>query len=461
MRVSPSSLRGRLVLGAVVVGVAFAVLFGTAATWRLHQIEDQALRVALLTRLDLVRDEVRPDGSLLPDRGSPKTDLVQILAPDGQVRAASPALSGLPPLLPLSSVTAGASSGVQVERSLEHPDIDLAALGVPLQLPAGGSSPAGTGALVVAVDAEGFTAVTTDLPRLLLVGLIVVVAAIALLSWFLAGRALRSVTGLTEEAERASIGALQQGLPVPARDAELARLVTALNRMLLRLSDAHARELAFAADAGHRLRTPVATLRAEAELALREDDSKEQVAALRRIVSDADQLTQIVDRMLARSRKPTASSATVREALDAAQSRWSRQAELAEVGLTVTVERAVPTESRVANLPGTVDPIVDNAVRHTPGGGWVVIAVRNDAAQSSIVLDVTNSGSGIAPEMVPKIFDAWVSSRDASVAGGLGLWVAREGARAAGGEVTLIDASAGHTAFRVSLPIMAVMQARR
>jgi signal transduction histidine kinase len=450
---SPSSLRGRLVLGAVVVGVAFAVLFGAAATWRLHQLEDRALRAALLTRLDLARDEVRADGSLRPDRGSLKTDLVQVIGPDGRVRAASPALTGLPPLVSLSAVTAGGSEGVQAERSLEHPDTDLAALGVPLRLPATGSSPAGTGSLVVAVDAEGFSAVTTDLPRLLLVGLLAVVAAIALLSWFLAGRALRSVTGLTEEAERVSAGALHDGLPVPAGDAELARLVTALNRMLLRLSDAHARELAFAADAGHRLRTPVATLRAEAELALREDDASEQVAALRRIVEDADQLTLIVDRMLARSKKPVQSAATVGEALDASQSRWSRQANLAGVALTVTIEPAVPTDGCVADLPGTVDPIVDNAIRHTPEGGWVVVAVRTDAAASSIVLDVSNSGPGIAAEVVPKIFDAWVSSRDASVAGGLGLWVARESARAAGGEVTLLSPSAGDTAFRAILPV--------
>jgi signal transduction histidine kinase len=452
-RLSPSSLRGRLVLGAVVVGVAFAILFGAAATWRLHQIEDRALRAALLTRLDLVRDEVRPDGSLRPDRGSTKTDLVQVIGPDGRVRAASPALSGLPPLVSLSAVTAKGAEGIQVERSLQDPDTDLAALGVPMRLPAAGSSPAGTGGLVVAVDAEGFTAVTTDLPRLLLVGLLAVVAAIALLSWFLAGRALRSVTGLTEEAERVSVGALHDGLPVPAGDAELARLVTALNRMLLRLSDAHARELAFAADAGHRLRTPVATLRAEAELALREDDSSEHVAALRRIVQDADQLTVIVDRMLARNKKPAQSAATVREALDASQSRWSRQASLARVALTVTIEPAVPTDRCVADLPGTVDPIVDNAVRHTPEDGWVVIAVRTDAAHSSIVLDVSNSGPGIPAEMVPRVFDAWVSSRDASVAGGLGLWVARESARAAGGEVTLLDPSAGDTTFRVILPL--------
>ncbi|MEO7982052.1 MAG: hypothetical protein ABI807_14315, partial [Sporichthyaceae bacterium] len=94
MRGWPGSLRGRLVLGAVAVGLVFATLFGAIATIRLHQVEDAAVRTALRTRLDLVRDQVRPDGSLRPDRGSLRTDLVQVVGPDGQVLASSPALTG-------------------------------------------------------------------------------------------------------------------------------------------------------------------------------------------------------------------------------------------------------------------------------------------------------------------------------------------------------------------------------
>lgn len=453
MKVAPSSLRGRLVLGAVSVGVVFAVIFGLAATWRLHRVADRAVRTALLTRLDLARDGVRPDGSLRPDRGSLKTDLVQVLGPEGQVRAASRGLNDIAPLIGLSAVTARGHSGAQGAFSLNHPDIDLAVLGVPIPLPSNGPSPAGTGALVVAVDAEGFTAASSDLVRLLILGLGTVVVAIGLLSWVLAGRALRSVTGLTEQAERVSTGARPAGLPVPARDTELARLVGALNRMLARLHASHARELAFAADAGHRLRTPVATLRAEAELALREEDSAEHVSALRRIVADADQLTLIIDRMLARSRLPSATGAPVRETLAAADLRWGHQAELAGVALTVTVVPAISPTLSVTDLPDVTDPIVDNAVRHTPEGGWVTVTVRTDTAQEWLVVDVTNSGPGVPAEMAPQIFDAWVSSRDASVAGGLGLWLAREAARDRGGDLTLIDPAPGHTTFRARLPI--------
>jgi signal transduction histidine kinase len=453
VRRAPRSLRGRLVLGAVAVGLVFAAVFGAVATLRLHQVEDAAVDTALRTRLDLVRDEVRPDGTLRPDRGRPQTDLVQVIGPDGQVLTSGPALAGAPPLVTLDAVQSHGASGVRSQRALQHPDIDLAALAVPLRLSGTATSPAGTGALVVAVDAEGFTAARADLLRLLLVGLVTVVLAIALLSWALAGRALRSVTTLTEEAEAIRAGDLADGLPVPANDAELARLVGALNRMLARLHDSHNRELAFAADAGHRLRTPVATLRAEAELALQEPEPAQILGALRRIVRDADQLTLIVDRMLARNRsRGRAPTPAVRSAMESATIRWARQADLLGVMLSVDLPTDLPDDLTCPELADVVEPIVDNAMRHTPRAGRVEVIVDVRQAAAWIAVDVTNSGAGIPGELAPQIFDAWVSDRDASEAGGLGLWLSRETARDKGGDVTLIDPAPGHTTFRVVLP---------
>lgn len=449
----PGSLRARLVVGSVAVGLAFAGVFGVLATLRLHQVEDGAVGTALLSRLDVARDTVRADGSLRPDRGSPQADLVQVVGPTGTVLAASRALSGLPPLVALGDVRASGGGGARRTLSLQRPDIDLVALGVPVDLVASGSSPAGTGALVVAVDVEGFTAARSDLLRLLLVGLACVVLAIAVLAWVLAGWALRSVTRLTEEAETIRPGDLQDGLPVPSNDAELARLVAALNRMLLRLHQGHSRELAFAADAGHRLRTPVATLRAEAELALSEADQAEQVAALRRIVRDADQLTLIVDRMLARNRSGSSPAGEpARTALESAGVRWRRQAELAGLTLVLAMPPSLTDDISCPELSDVLEPIVDNAVRHTPRPGQVTVAAAFGQGDAAVTVDVTNSGPGVAAELVPQIFDAWVSGRDASVAGGLGLWLARETARDVGGDVTLPDAASGRTTFRVVLP---------
>ncbi|MCW2711393.1 MAG: hypothetical protein JWP24_1587, partial [Marmoricola sp.] len=429
MKFSPSSLRMRLVLGAVVVGITFAALFGAGATWRVRHAEDRALRAALESRVELARDEVAPDGSLRQDAGSPKTDLVQVVGPDGVVRSSSPSLRGLGPLVDVGAATLS-SRGVSSKVALRSPDIDLALLGVPVRLTASGSSPAGTGALVVAVDAEGFNAATGDLLGLLLVGLLAVVLAIALLSWVLTGRALRSVTRLTESAEGVRPQDLATGLPVPRHDAELGRLVGALNRMLVRLHDSHATELAFAADAGHRLRTPVATLRAEAELALRGGDPTEQKAALERIVEDADRLTLVVDRMLARTRSRSHQPEPLAEVLDDAGVRWRRQAELAAIALDLVVDRTLPTGLRCGALLEVMEPVLDNALRHTPAHRTVRIDLHAEPGggphAGRVVVDLSNPGDGLPADIESHLFDAWVSSRDASTAGGLGLWLARE-----------------------------------
>jgi signal transduction histidine kinase len=451
MRSPVTSLRGRLVLGALLVGIAFSVVFGAVATWRLHHLEGRAVNTALQSRLDLARDEITPDGILIHDQASPKTDLVQLIGPDGKVRSTSPGLANVGPLAVVGDI-AKHPSGVIARQALETPDIDLATLGVPIHLPRNGTSPAGSGVLVVAVDAEGFTSATADLVRLLVAGLAVVIVAIVLLSWWLTGRALRSVTRLTEEAEAVDAKDLVTGLPIPVGDAELARLVRALNRMLVRLHTSHDKELAFAADAGHRLRTPIATLRAEAELALREEDPAEQMLALGRIVVDADRLTVIVDRMLARSRAHGEVLLTVRAAIREASLGWTRQAGTGGVRLEVVVDDAVDHHVSCEGLADVTEPLIDNAVQHSAPGGVVRVAVAVADRGSTIVLEVSDEGAGIAPELAPMIFDAWVSSRDASIAGGLGLWLAREKAQELGGSVTLEAAAAGSTTFRIALP---------
>lgn len=452
MRLHPTALHHRLVLGAVVVGLAFAVLFGAVATWRIHHVEDQAISAALHTRLDLARGEVTPDGSFTVGAGSPKTDLVQVIGPDGQTRGSSPALARLPQLTDIR-VVRSTPQGVQTRLSLQHPDVDLAVLAVPLRMTRRGASPAGTGALVVATDAEGFSAASTDLAGLLIAGLATVVIAIAALSWVLTGRALRSVTRLTESAEAVRPNDLAAGLPVPRGDAELARLVVALNRMLARLDQSHATELAFAADAGHRLRTPVATLRAEAELALRQSDPVEIAAALGRVVHDADQLTSIVDRMLTRSRARDRGPQPVVDVLAEAGTRWHRQAALADVTLSIRVDEEVTSTTTCLDLVEIVEPIVDNAVRHTPAHGAIDIEVRFSVSRpDALSMSVSNTGDPVPADIAARVFDAWVSSRDASVAGGLGLWLSREAARDQGGDVLLLEDDGPATTFCVVLP---------
>ena len=271
MNLTPSSLRHRLVLGAAGVGLLFAVVFGVVATWRVNHAADQAVQAALQSRLELARDEVARDGSIRQDAGSPQTDLVQVLRPDGTVRASTPALAGVGPLADIASVTAP-NTAVQHAAGPATPRHRPRRTRRPRPYDRQRRSPPGTGALVVAVDAEGFNSAATHLLGLLIAGLGAVVLAMTALAWILTGRALSTVARITEDAEAVRPQDLASGLPVPAPRHRARTTRRRAEPDAGRLHHSHTTELAFAADAGHRLRTPVATLRAEAELALRETD---------------------------------------------------------------------------------------------------------------------------------------------------------------------------------------------
>lgn len=451
--VGPRSLRGRLVLGAVCVGVVFAVLFGVVATWQVHRTEDLAIGAALQTRLELARDQVRPDGSLGTEPVDPRTDLVQVIGADGSIVASSPALRAVGPLAQ-PTVVAAAPRGVVGAVALTAPDIDLATLAVPTQIMRPGRTQPEAAVLVVAVDTEGFGTADGGLTTLLVGGLGVVVLVLAGLAWFVSGRTLRSVNQLTERAELLHPSDAAGGLTVPDGDAELGRLVLALNRMLARLYAAHTAELTFIAEAGHRLRTPVATLRAEAELALLDPDPDRDhwTTALREIVADADLLTLIVDRLLSRTRRRVHGSLALGAGLDACVARWRRQARLAGLDLHV-IQRGELHGNLECDADEVLDPLVENALLHGAGGGRVDVVVGLAAGGTEVVIEVANGGDRIPSQLAPHVFDAWVSSRPASEAGGLGLWTARETARAVGGDVVLTTSPGGRTTFVARLPV--------
>ena len=141
--------------------------------------------------------------------------------------------------------------------------------------------------------------------------------------------------------------------------------------------------------------------------------------------------------------------------LAAAGGRWRRQAELAGATLYVRAHGDITPTTACAALEEIIEPILDNAVRHTQSGGTVEINLHivhiEASSEPMLIVNVSNTGEAIPADLAAHVFDPWVSSRDASVAGGLGLWLARETARDVGGDVTVVpDAPA--TTFRVRLP---------
>src|SRR5205807_3454833 len=182
---------------------------------------------------------------------------------------------------------------------------------------------------------------------------------------------LRQVESMRRRAAAISAETPGERLPVPATGDELERLGTTLNAMLDRLEAALERERDFVADAGHELRTPLALLRTELELALRHAESPEEFrAAIRSSSQEVDRLTQLAEDLLLIARSERGKLALNLETLDADKllvsvaTRFRWRAEEAKRPLSREAESGARIRGDRLRLEQALGNIVDNALRH-------------------------------------------------------------------------------------------------
>jgi heavy metal sensor kinase len=292
--------------------------------------------------------------------------------------------------------------------------------------------------------------------ELLIAGPIALLLA-SLGGYVLAGIALRPVEAMRSRAAAISAETPGERLPVPATHDELERLGVTLNEMLDRLEDALRRERDFVADAGHELRTPLALLRTELELALRHDLSAEELrGAVRVSVEDVDRLARIADDLLliARSERgelPLRVETVQADELLASVARkfqWRADAEQrplaheAPADLRLRADR-LRVEQALGNL-------VDNALRH--GGGAVLL--RAEAVNGRVELHVEDGGGGFPPAFVEHAFERF-SRPDAGRergGAGLGLSIVRMIAEAHGGTADAANVSGAGADVWLAVP---------
>jgi heavy metal sensor kinase len=292
--------------------------------------------------------------------------------------------------------------------------------------------------------------------ELLIAGPIALLLA-SLAGYFLAGLALRPVETMRSRAAAISAETPGERLPVPGTHDELERLGVTLNEMLDRLEDALRRERDFVADAGHELRTPLALLRTELELALRHDLSAEELrGAVRVSVEDVDRLARLADDLLliARSERgelPLRVEPVQANELLAAVARtfqWRADAEQrllaheAPADLRLRADR-LRIEQALGNL-------VDNALRH--GGGAVLL--RAEAVNGRVELHVEDGGGGFPPEFLEHAFERFSRPDAARERGGagLGLSIVRTIAEAHGGSADAANVPAGGADAWLAVP---------
>ncbi len=396
----------------------------------------------------------------------PSGTYVRVLDADGRVVYRSPNVAGRPPLpvaLPSGRepVTVGRAWAGEPARSLVAPVRD-------------------GGRLAGYVEVTGYEwARDQELRELawLLAGGVLLSVLFALgAGWWLARRALQPVAVLTDAAGRLAASGAALGARLPSdfrtRD-ELTALAETFNGLLGRLEASVARERRFTANAAHELLTPLATLRSEAEVALRrERDAPAYREVLERVVEDAAEMAATVRGLLqlaraeALARTPEARldlGALVRQRAE----RVRAEAEAKGLALTVETADGVLVAAEPAPLAEVVDNLVQNAVKYTPPGGAVRVALDHDGPPGDGVAEivVSDTGAGFGADEAERLFDRFFRSDapevQAEAGSGIGLAVVRAVAAGYGGAVEAESPGPGRGAtFRVTLPCLGEHGAR-
>jgi signal transduction histidine kinase len=259
--------------------------------------------------------------------------------------------------------------------------------------------------------------------ELVIAGPIALVLA-SLAGYLLAGLSLRQVESMRRRAASISTETHGERLPVPPTGDELQRLGETLNEMLERLEAGLERERGFVADAGHELRTPLALLRTELELALRQAGSVEEFRkAVRWASQETDRLSQLAEDLLLiassdRGRLPLrVEDIQVDELFASVLSRFDWRAQEAGTRMRADKVPRLRVRGDRLRLEQALGNLVDNALRY--GGGS--IGLYASAANEHVELHVRDDGAGFPAEFLDRAFERFTRSDPGRGSGGAGL----------------------------------------
>jgi signal transduction histidine kinase len=379
-------------------------------------------------------------GALAVDDGEEL--LIQVLDAGGRVVRSSANAVGLPPVARLSP-----GESAEVERP--GPDGESLAVAVAADTPEGHRT------VVVVRSAETVTEATAAVGGLLAVGLPLLLVVVAATTWTVVGRTLAPVEAIRAEVDAISAAALHRRVPDPPADDEIGRLARTMNRMLGRLEQAQVRQRRLVSDASHELRSPVATIRQHAEVALAHPDrtTTAELAAtvlaedlrLQRLAEDLLLLTRADEHTLTLRRRPV-------DLDDLVFDEARRLREATRLRVDTTAVSAGRVDGDAAGLRRVLRNLGDNAARHARGRLAFSVAERD----GTVRLGVDDDGPGIPAAERERVFERFVrldDARDRDAGGsGLGLAIVAELAAAHGGTVSVASSPLGGARVEVTLP---------
>ncbi len=389
--------------------------------------------------------------------GLPTDSGAQVLGRDGTVVDTSEDPVAIGPMISrdqVAGVLGGRPMLTTVPLGAAHTQYRLLARSV--------GDPAHPRVLVMAASLGSIDAAVHRLLVILLTGGPIAVLVAAAAGWWVASLALRPVSTMTDKARRISVDRLDERVPVPKAHDEVGRLADTFNAMLDRLEAGVEAQRRLIADASHDLRTPLAVMRSELDVALAAGDlPPEAEEVLASTAEEVERMTRMVDNLLALAQADQGGlELLVRpvDLRDLAEATAAKLRPLAQAkGLQVTVDGDSPVVSADRErLTQVVTNLVENAVKYTNHG-----SVRLDAWQrgTEAGISVTDTGPGIPPDELTRVFDRFYrtdTARGRAVDGsGLGLAIAQEIVHAHGGRIWAEPGTGAGTRFSFALPVAA------
>jgi signal transduction histidine kinase len=451
------SVRARTAAASVLVVGAGVLAAGVAVTSLLHRSliadTDRAAFQRAQDVVALIAAGTLPDRLSIPLDNDNDELLVQVVDPSGRIVAASALMRDAPLMAPGRPPPPGGRRTVTVKGlPIDPPDsFRVAALTT--------ATPAGAFTVYAATELELVAKSDATLKRLLVRGVLPFLGLVALVTWLIADRALRRVEGMRTKVAGITAEALDRRVPEPPGDDEITRLARTMNEMLDRLQVAGERQRRFVADASHELKSPLAAVQAELEVALAHPDQADWPATASRLLAEDQRMERLVADLLFLAQcddgdfsSPLTMPAEI-AALDAIVAdesarlvqRWTAAV---DVEIDLPPGRAA-VAGRPEHLARVVRNLLENAARHARR--TVSVTLRAEGGELELV--VADDGPGIEPADRSRVFDRFTRLDDARSrdegGSGLGLPIAREIVEAHSGRIFIGDGPGGRLVVRL------------
>ncbi len=272
---------------------------------------------------------------------------------------------------------------------------------------------------------------TSEIVKHLLLPSITSIPILALMIWFGIGRGLYPLRKVAKEVTRRDTAHLEpiklNNVPIEVRP-----VIIELNALFYRVQTAMDKERQFTDDAAHELRTPLAALKIQAQVANTAKSDKDRKAALNNILSSVDRATHLVQQMLVLARlgsdevkQSKANSINLQKVSEEIIAQLARKAIDKNINLSFECKTEQMIFGETVNFEILLTNIVDNAINYTPSGGNIIIEIKE--TQNSIELSVTDTGLGISNKNIERVFERYFRVRGSSAEGcGLGLTISKK-----------------------------------